>query len=150
MDVTVRNVASVFKRRGNGTSSLPKLEPIHDSGYSDMVAALYSRAVDIWQYPQANATDTRFMHFWNFDAARTGNYDDPWIPWHRANFNTKLKTSPLLVIDETLSPSIIGMHLRGQWEGEFQDFDPRRQVLAMNKRVSLQPVSHQHKSRAVD
>ena len=130
----------VMKRQSSETSAagnLPTLEAVRDPDYNELVPALYSRAVDIWKGPRGNKTDTAFLQFWFWRDGGSSSFQDPRLPQHQNTFNSKVEISPLLVIDETLQSSrVIGMHLRGRWDGNYVDFDPRRQAIIINKVVS--------------
>lgn len=118
-------------------TSPPKLErpsPIA----RDVVSALYSKALDLWKCPRGVIAARSLIHSWISEDGAHVDKADELVSQYLEIFNDKLEAmSPLLLIDEVFdSPHLIGMHCRGYWVGEPEDFDPRMQVLKINAEVS--------------
>lgn len=107
--------------------------------YETTTAALYSKALDILRAPRGVATMQSYLKFWFWGNRSSVSFEDPQVAEHLRRFYEKLQSeSPLIVIDSTMHPRVLGSHPRGPWEGDFEDFEPRRQALLVNKTVSLE------------
>lgn len=131
-----RNIAVVLRAPPSHGRPAQLVEP--HAAYGDTTAALYSKALDILRCPRGIATLRNYLMFWFWRDGASVYFEDPRIAEHLPRFYEKLQSySPLIVIDSTMDPRVLGSHPRGQWEGDFDDFDPRKQALLVNKTVSF-------------
>lgn len=134
--MALRNIAVVWRPedvQGRPSNLLPA-----DPTYRDTTGALYSKALDLLKSPRGQWTMRTLVRYWLWGDGGSVAFNDPRLTELVDIFYDKVEsTSPLLVIDSSIqSPQLIGMHPRGSWEGEFRQFDPRRQALLVNKVVS--------------
>lgn len=111
-----------------------------DARYQPVIAA-WGKLIQIISQPRGRQALRTVVCYWSWDQENQRPSNDPEFVRIVDVFVRKIRaTTPMLIIDDTMQSSVTAFHPRGEWEGDYSDFQPQRQALLFNGQVSDVPL----------